>query len=81
MIKNIYDRKTKEDKFNIGDVVVCWDEWNEEKGNHDKFKKLWKGPYKISAFRGKNAYVLEEMNGQSYLGGEINGRLLKHYYI
>jgi len=42
-MKNIYDYKTKEDNFNMGDVVLCWDAWNEEKGKHSKFENLWKG--------------------------------------
>lgn len=62
-IKNIYNRKTKEDDINLGDVVLQWDALNEEKGKHGKFENLWKGPYIIYAFRGKNAFLLEEMNG------------------
>jgi len=79
-IKKIYDHKTKEDNFNMGDVVLLWDAWNEEKRKHGKLENLWKGPCRISAFRVNNAYVLEEMNGEGYSGGEINGNLLKHYY-
>jgi len=44
----------------LGDVVLQWDAIIEEKGKHGKFENLWKGPYKISAFRGKNAFLLEE---------------------
>lgn len=72
-IKNIYDIKTKADDFNLGDVVLQWDAWNEEKGKHGKFDDLCKGPYRISAFRGKNAYLLEELDGQELRGGPING--------
>lgn len=61
-------------------MVLCWDSRNEENGKHDKFENLWKGPYRISAFRGKNAYMLQETNGKNYLGEVINGRLLKNYY-
>lgn len=49
-IKRIYDPKTKEDDFKIGDVVLRWDAGNEDKGKHGKFENLWKGPYHISAF-------------------------------
>lgn len=80
IIKNIYDHKTKEDNFNLGDVVLHWDAKNEEKCKHGKFENLWKGPYRISTFKGKNAFLLEELNGEYYSGGEINGRLLKHYH-
>lgn len=48
-IKMIYDHKTKEDKFQLEDVVLQWDARNEEKGKHEKFENIWKGPYKILA--------------------------------
>ena len=78
-IKQIYDRKTKQDDFKIDYVVLRWDARNKDKGKHEKFDNLWKGPFEIAASRGQNAYLLEEMDGQSYLGGPVNGRLLKHY--
>lgn len=43
----------------MGDVVLRWDAQNEEKGKHGKFQNLWKGPYRISMFRGNNSYLLE----------------------
>ena len=61
-------------------MVLHWDAKNEEKGKHGKFGNLWKGPYKISTFRGNNAFLLEELNGEDYSGGVINGRLLKLYH-
>ena len=51
-IKNIYDQKTEAEKFQLDDVVLKWDARNEDKGKHGKFDNLWKGPYKISAYRG-----------------------------
>ena len=80
-IKKIYDHKTKENNFNLGDVVLRWDARNEDKGKHGKFENLLKGPYKISAFRGKNSFLLEEMDGKYYSGGATNVRLPKHYYV
>ena len=58
-MKEIFDRRTKTDDFQIGDVVLQWDAPHEDKGKHKKFDQLWKGLYKISSFRGKNVYVLE----------------------
>eukprot|EP00253_Pinus_taeda_P024642 PITA_24642 len=52
-IKKIYDRKAKVDKFQVDDVVLKWDARNEEKGKHGKFENLWKGPFKIAAYRGR----------------------------
>lgn len=80
-IKKIYDHKTKAEKFQLEDVVLRWDARNEEKGKHCKFDNLWKGPYKISAYRGKNAFLLKEMDGQEFSKGPVNGRLQKHYYF
>jgi len=80
-IKNIYDRKAMVDKFQIEDIVLRWDARNEDKGKHDKFKNLWKGPYKFAAYIGKNSFLLKEMNGEDCLGGPVNGRLLKWYYL
>jgi len=80
-IKRIDDQKTKADKFHIDDLVLQWDATNTDKGKHGKFENLWKGPYKIAAYRGKNAFLLKEMNGQDCPGGLVNGRLLKHYFF
>eukprot|EP00253_Pinus_taeda_P012344 PITA_12344 len=80
-IKKVYDRKTKADKFQLEDVVLRWDARNEDKGKHGKFENLWKGPYKIVPYRGQNAFLLKEMDGQDFSGGPVNGRLLKHCFF
>ena len=80
-IKKIYDKKAKADEFQIDDVVLRWDARNEDKGKHGKFENLWKGPYKIAAYRGQNAFMLKEMDGQDCTGGPVNGRLLKRYFF
>eukprot|EP00253_Pinus_taeda_P033705 PITA_33705 len=80
-IKKIYDRKAKVDKFKVDDVVLKWDARNEEKGKHDKFENLWKGPFKIAAYRGQSAFLLKEINGEDCPGGPINGWLLKRYHF
>ena len=69
------------DKFQIEDIVLRWDARNEDKGKHGKFENLWKGPYRIAAYRGQNAFLLKGMNGEDYLQGLVNGRLLKRYYL
>eukprot|EP00253_Pinus_taeda_P009551 PITA_09551 len=79
-IKKIYDKKAKADDFQIDDIVLRWDARNEDKGKHGKFDNLWKGPYKIAAYRGPNAFLLKETNGEECLGGSVNGRLLKKYH-
>jgi hypothetical protein len=41
-IKKIYDRRTKEDDFELGNSVLKWDSSNEDKGKHGMFYSLWK---------------------------------------
>ena len=65
----------------MGDVVFRWDAPHEEKWKHGKFDHLWKGPYIISAFRGNNSYILEDMEGGIVSGAPVNGRLLKNYFL
>jgi len=79
--QKIYDKKAKVDTFQLDEIVLRWDARNEDKGKHDKFENLWKGPYKIAAYRGQNAFLLKEINGDDYPGGPINGRLLKRYHF
>ena len=61
--------------------MLKWDARNEEKVNHGKLENLWKGPFKIAAYRGLNAFLLKEMNGEDCLGGPVNRRLLKQYHL
>lgn len=79
-IKKIYDKKAKSENFQLEDVVLRRDARNEDKGKHGKFDNLWKGPYKIAAYRGPNAFILKELNGDECPGGSVNGRLLKRYH-
>jgi hypothetical protein len=79
-IKKIFDRRTKEDDFELGDLVLKWDSRNEDKGKHGKFDSLWKGPYIIQAFRGNNTFFLKNSDGTDLPGGPVNDRMLKHYF-
>ena len=79
-MKKIFDKRTKEDDFSIGDKVLKWDSRREEKGKHGKFEFLWKGPYVIYGYRGKNAFFIRNLDGNDIPKGPMNGRMLKHYY-
>ena len=46
-MKNTFDRKVKEEKFQIEDLVLKWDSPWEYK--HGKFDHLWVGLYIIAA--------------------------------
>ena len=52
---------------------------NEEKGKHGKFDNLWKGPFIIHAYRGRNVFFIKDMDGVDLPRGPINGKMLKHY--
>jgi hypothetical protein len=78
-IKKIYDKRTKADNFELGDLVLKWDSRNEDKGKHGKFDSFWKGTYTIQAYRGNKAFLLNNNDGSDLPGGPVNGRMLKHY--
>ena len=80
-VKGIFNRKTKLEDFQVSDMVLKWDVFREENGKHGKFDHLWKGSYKVVAFAGNNAYMLEEVEDGCVLGAFVNGRLLKHYFV
>ena len=79
-IKKLFDKRPKENDFQVGNVFLKLDSKKEEKGKHDKFENLWKGPYIIHSIRGHNAFFLQELNGEDLFGGLVNGRMLKHYF-
>ena len=79
-IKKLFDRRKKDNNFNVGDKVLKWDSRREDKGKHGKFDNLWLCPYLIHSTAGNNAYFLQELNGAELFGGSVNGRMLKHYF-
>ena len=76
-MKNTFDRRVKEEQFQINDLVLKWDAPKEDK--HGKFDHMLVGPYVIARHRGKNAFLLEYPNGVSLDGNPVNGIFLKHY--
>ena len=76
-MKNNFDRKVKEEQFQIDGLVLKWDDPREDK--HGKFYHMWVGPYMISAYKGENSFILNHQDGSQLKGGAINGRYLNHY--
>ena len=76
-MKNTFDRRVKEEQFQIDDLVLKWDAPREEKDG--KFDHMWVGPYVIAGHRGENAFILEHQNGVLLDSGPVNGIFLKHY--
>ena len=44
-MKKQFDKRTKANNFQVGNVILKWDSRREEKGKHGKFENLWKGRY------------------------------------
>eukprot|EP00253_Pinus_taeda_P026676 PITA_26676 len=78
-IKEAFDRWTKADNFQVGDLVLKWDALKEMKGNHGKFDALWTGPFVITQIQGNNTFMLRSMEGGTVFDGPVNGRFLKIY--
>ena len=78
-MKNIFDKRVKDDDFQLGDPVLKWESRFENKGKQGKFDHLWQGPFKIYALSGKNVYFLSDLNGKEVASSPVNGRFLKHY--
>ena len=72
-MKNTFDRKVKEEKIHIEDLLLKWD------AKHGKFDHMWVGSYIIAAYRRENAFILQHQDGSQLKGGLVNGRFLKHY--
>eukprot|EP00253_Pinus_taeda_P004552 PITA_04552 len=53
-LKIMFDKGAKAKDFRVGSKVLRWDSQREDKGKHDKFDFLWKGPFIISAMQGNN---------------------------
>ena len=58
-IKKLFEKRTKESYFEIGDKVFKWDSRRGDKGKHGKFDNLWQSPYLIQSTIGNNAFFLE----------------------
>ena len=78
-MKKIFNRRTKPNDFQQGDLVLKWDARYEDKGKNRKFDHLWKGPCRITICQGKNTYMLQEVDNSLMVGDPINGHFLKHY--
>jgi hypothetical protein len=71
-MKSLFDQKSKDREFLPGDLVLKWGAGKEDAGKHGKFDPIWSNPYKISAFEGKNIFLLENLDG-NILNAPVNG--------
>ena len=79
-IKHWFDKKSVGTKsYDVGDLILRWNEAHKEKGKHIKFQYLWIGPYTIKEKLGHNAFKLKPFDGRID-PLPVNGRDLKHYF-
>jgi len=57
-MKAIFDKKSKEREFLLGDLVLKWEARREDTGKHVKIDHLWFGPFKIAVVEGKKSFSL-----------------------
>ena len=80
-VKATFDKKTKKDIFKEGDLVLIWDARREDKSKHGKFDNLWYGPFRIAKVMNNNTFLLHNLDDSEILGGPVNGRFLKPYFL
>jgi hypothetical protein len=80
-IKSIFDKKTKKEIFQKGDLVLRWDARRDDKSKHGKFDNLWFGPFKVVEVLDNNTFILHNLDDTEIFGGPVNGRFLKHYFV
>ena len=78
-MKHLYDKKTTERKFEIGNMVLMWNAKIEDKGKHGKFEPIWLGPYSICDKHCEDSYFLSDLIG-GILEFPVHGQFLKRYF-
>jgi hypothetical protein len=73
-MKRTFDKHSKKEKFQVGELVLRWDARNEDKGKHGNFDHLLTGPFRVSSYCGRNYYFLEGSNGECIGWGPVNDR-------
>jgi ribonuclease HI len=80
-IKQVFDKKAKKERFQIGDLVLKWDAPKQDKGKHNKFEALWIGPFRISETFSNNTYRLRDLEGEEVFSSPVNGHFLKKCFV
>jgi hypothetical protein len=79
-VKGAFDRKTKKENVQAGDLVLRWDARRENKPKHGKFNNLWFGHFKVAKVLDNNTLILQNLDDTEIFGSPVNGRFLKHYF-
>jgi hypothetical protein len=80
-IKSAFDKKTKKEIFQKGDLVLRWDARRYDNPKHGKFDNLWFGPFKVVEVLNNNMFILHNLDDTKIFGGPVNGHFLKHYFV
>jgi hypothetical protein len=64
-MKNLYDKRAVDIKFEPKDLVLLWNARQEDKGKHGKFDPIWLGPYLIQEHWGEDSYFLKDLLGNT----------------
>jgi len=80
-IKQAFDRKVRKEEFELGDLVLKWDAPRQDRGKHNKFQALWIRPFKIFELFLNNTYKLQDLEGEEFFSGPMNGHFLKKYFV
>jgi hypothetical protein len=80
-IKQVFDKKAKKERFQMGDLVLKWDAPKQDKGKHNKFEALWIGPFRISETFSNNTYRLQGLEGKEVFNSPVNGHFLKKCFV
>jgi hypothetical protein len=80
-IKQVFDKKAKKERFQIGDLVLKWDAPKQDKGKHGKFEALWISPFKISKVFSNNTYRLQDLEVEEVFSSPVNGHFLKKCFV
>jgi len=78
-MKDTFDRKVKEDIFEIGDPVLKWDATRQEKGNMEGLM-LSRQVHLLYHQCSKTTLLFSEIWKVMKSGGPFNGRFLKLYF-
>ena len=63
-MKRTFDRKASQINFQLGDIVLKWDELKSRPGKHTKFDAMWASPYIITETTQHNAFYLSMLDGE-----------------
>jgi hypothetical protein len=80
-IMQSFDKKSRGEDFHMGDLVLKWDAPRQDKGKHGKFEALWIGPFKIYETLTNNTCRLQNLEGDEFFGGTVNGHFLKFFLV